>query len=39
MNSRRYHEVDFMYTLGVILVLIGHSHSSDWTKILSLIHI
>ena len=33
MNSRRYHEVDFMYTLGVILVLIGHSHSSDWTKI------
>lgn len=33
MISKRYHEVDFMYTLGVVLVLIGHSHSSDWTKI------
>lgn len=33
MKTKHFHEVDFMYTLGVILVIIGHSHTSDWTKI------
>lgn len=28
---RRWKEIDVLYTIGIILVLIGHSHSSDWS--------
>lgn len=28
--SKRYPKIDVLYTLGILLVLFGHSHSSDW---------
>lgn len=31
--TKRLKEIDFLYTLGTILVIFGHSHSSDWSKI------
>ena len=31
--TKRLKEIDFLYTLGTILVIFGHSHSSDWTRI------
>lgn len=31
-KARRWNEVDFLYTIGIVLVLIGHSHSSDWSQ-------
>ena len=30
-ESKRWKEIDALYTIGIILVLIGHSHSSDWS--------
>lgn len=30
-EKRRWKEIDVLYTIGIILVLIGHSHSSDWS--------
>lgn len=30
--KRRWKEIDVLYTIGIILVLIGHSHSSDWSS-------
>ena len=30
-NQRRYKEINVLYSIGTILVLIGHSHSSDWS--------
>ena len=32
-ESKRWKEIDALYTMGIILVLIGHSHSSDWSAI------
>ncbi len=29
---KRIKEIDFLYTLGTVLVIFGHSHSSDWSK-------
>lgn len=29
--KKRWKEIDVLYTIGIILVLIGHSHSSDWS--------
>lgn len=31
--TKRIKEIDFLYTLGTVLVVFGHSHSSDWTRI------
>lgn len=31
--TKRIKEIDFLYALGTILVVLGHSHSSDWTRI------
>ena len=31
-KSRRWNEIDILYTIGIVLVLIGHSHSSDWSQ-------
>lgn len=31
--NKRLKEIDFLYTLGTILVIFGHSHSSDWARI------
>lgn len=30
-RGRRYDQIDVMYTIGTVLVAMGHSHSSDWT--------
>ena len=30
-QARRWPQIDFLYALGILLVLIGHSHSSDWS--------
>lgn len=30
--KKRWKEIDVLYTIGIILVLIGHSHSSDWSS-------
>lgn len=32
MNPKRYYEIDILYAIGTLLVVLGHSHSSDWTK-------
>lgn len=29
--SKRYPKIDILYTIGILLVLFGHSHSSDWS--------
>ena len=31
--TKRLKEIDFLYALGTILVIFGHSHSSDWSRI------
>lgn len=30
-EKRHWSQIDLLYTLGIVLVLIGHSHSSDWS--------
>ena len=30
-QKKRWPQIDILYTLGIVLVLIGHSHSSDWS--------
>ena len=32
VNPKRYYEIDILYAIGTLLVVLGHSHSSDWTK-------
>ena len=32
MSKRHWNEIDGLYAIGILLVLIGHSHSSDWSK-------
>ena len=32
LTSRRWKEIDCLYAIGFILVLIGHSHPSDWSS-------
>ena len=32
MKIKHCAEIDGLYALGILLVLMGHSHSSDWTK-------
>ena len=32
MKNRRWHCIDGMYAMGTILVILGHSHSSDWSS-------
>lgn len=29
-KQRHYAEIDHLYTIGIVLVVLGHSHSSDW---------
>ena len=29
-KKKHYTEIDHLYTIGVVLVILGHSHSSDW---------
>lgn len=31
MKTKRWSEIDDLYTIGTILVVLGHSHSSDWS--------
>lgn len=31
-EKRHWKEIDALYAIGIILVIIGHSHSSDWSK-------
>lgn len=31
MSIRRWAEIDNLYAIGIILVVLGHSHSSDWS--------
>lgn len=33
MEKKRLKEVDILYTLGTLLVVLGHSHSSDWNQL------
>ena len=30
-QNKRYHEIDNLYIIGILLVILGHSHSSNWT--------
>lgn len=41
MSKRHWNEIDVLYAVGVLLVILGHSHSSDWStfKNTSLEHI
>lgn len=32
MSTRRWPEIDNLYALGTVLVVFGHSHSSDWSS-------
>lgn len=32
MRTRRWSEIDNLYALGIVLVVFGHSHSSDWSS-------
>ena len=33
LNNKRYwNEIDVLYTIGILLVLVGHSHPSDWSQ-------
>ena len=43
MDKHYWKEIDVLYVLGILLVILGHSHSSDWstfdgTPLVSLIH-
>lgn len=29
-ESKRYYQIDVLYSIGVLLVILGHSHYSDW---------
>ena len=29
-KKQHYTEIDHLYTIGIVLVILGHSHSSDW---------
>ena len=29
-KKKHYTEIDHLYTIGIVLVILGHSHSSDW---------
>ena len=31
-QTKRIKEIDFLYALGAILVILGHSHSTDWSR-------
>lgn len=31
-KTRHWNEIDVLYTVGIVLVLVGHSHSSDWSQ-------
>ena len=31
-GKKHWNEIDSLYAIGIILVIIGHSHSSDWSK-------
>lgn len=31
MSERRYAYIDVLYSIGILLVILGHSHSSDWS--------
>lgn len=30
-SGKRYSWIDILYTMGIVLVVLGHSHPSDWT--------
>lgn len=30
-SVKRYPWIDVLYTIGIVLVILGHSHPSDWT--------
>lgn len=32
MNSRKWNQIDTLYAIGTILVILGHSHSSNWVS-------
>ena len=32
MSKKHWNEIDGLYALGILLVLMGHSHSSDWSR-------
>lgn len=32
MMKKRWNEIDVLYALGIILVVLGHSHSNDWSS-------
>ena len=32
MRNKKWSEIDVLYALGIILVIFGHSHSSDWSS-------
>lgn len=32
MSRKRWPEIDALYTIGILLVVFGHSHSSDWSS-------
>lgn len=34
----RFREIDFLYAIGVLLVVFGHSHPSDWSQFSGSIH-
>ncbi|MBR2809845.1 MAG: acyltransferase family protein [Solobacterium sp.] len=31
MKTKYYQEIDALYTIGIVLVIFGHSHPSDWS--------
>lgn len=31
MAMQRWNEIDVLYAIGILLVILGHSHSSDWS--------
>lgn len=33
MSRRRYWQIDNLYAIGTVLVVLGHSHSSDWEHV------
>ena len=30
-NKKRFREIDVLYALGALLVILGHSHPNDWS--------
>lgn len=32
MATKRFYEIDNLYAIGTLLVIFGHSHSSDWSR-------